>query len=300
MQRAYLYLLLTNLFWSGNFIIGRATHASIGPLTLSSGRWLLVAILLSPFAYKVVSDRKLNLREWLKLSFLALIAVGIYNTFIYIGLQYTAAPNGVLYNSTIPFYIILINWLIFNKSLGIRETLGILLSATGVIFLVSKGQASILFNFEFSQGDLWIIIATSMWGLYTALLPHWRPKQLSGLEFLSILALVGIIPLLIARIINPFNEIAFSWTGQNLIAVIYVGVAASIGAWFCFNEGVKLIGPEKAGQSIHLMPVFVSIMAYFFLDEKLHTYHFIGAGLILAGLLAANKLALFNREQLKD
>ena len=300
MQRAYLYLLLTNLFWSGNFIVGRATHASIGPLTLSSGRWLLVAALLSPFAFKVVSEKKLNPSEWLKLSFMAFIAVGIYNTFIYIGLQYTAAPNGVLYNSTIPFYIILINWLIFKQKLGTRELIGILLSATGVILLVSKGQVTSLFNLKFSQGDLWIITATSMWGLYTALLPHWRPKQLSGLEFLSILAAIGIIPLLLARTINPFDENAFSWTGQNVIAVIYVGVAASMLAWFCFNEGVKLIGPEKAGQSIHLMPLFVSIMAYFFLDEKLHSYHFIGAGLILAGLLTANKLALFKTEKLKD
>ncbi len=293
MQRAYLYLLLTNLFWSGNFIVGRATHASIGPLTLSTGRWLLVALLLSPWLLKVIVGKKLNADEWLKLGFMAIIAVGIYNTFIYIGLQYTAAPNGVLYNSTIPFYIILLNWLIFSQKLGMRELIGIVLSAIGVIFLVSKGQASTLFNLEFSRGDIWIIIATMLWGLYTVLLPHWRPQQLSGLEFLSVLAMIGGILLIFARLINPFEEQAFDWATQNVVAVIYVAVAASILAWYCFNEGVKLIGPEKAGQSIHLMPVFVSIMAYFFLHEKLYSYHLIGAGLILAGLLVANKLSLF-------
>ncbi len=293
MQRAYFYLILTNLLWSGNFIVGRATHASIGPLTLSTGRWSLVALLLTPWLFKVISERKLNGHEWFRLSVMAIIAVGIYNTFIYIGLQYTAAPNGVLYNSTIPFYIILLNWLIFSQKLGIREFFGILLSALGVIFLVSKGQTSTLLNLEFSQGDIWIIIATFCWGLYTAFLPHWRPQQLSGLEFLSVLAMIGIIPLIFARLINPFSEPAFDWTSLNIIAVIYVAVAASILAWFCFNEGVKLIGPEKAGQSIHLMPVFVSIMAYFFLGEKLYGYHLIGAGLILAGLLVANKLSLF-------
>jgi len=296
MQRAYIYLLLTNLFWSGNFIVGRATHASIGPLTLSCGRWLLVALLLSPWLFKVISQGKLNSTQWLKVAFMAVIATGIYNTFIYIGLQYTAAPNGVLYNSTIPFYIILINWLIFSQKFGSREFFGILLSAIGVVFLISKGHLSTLLSLEFSQGDVWIIIATFMWGLYTALLPHWRPKQLSGLEFLSVLAGIGIIPLIIARTINPFNESAFSWTGENTIAVIYVAVAASIAAWYCFNEGVKLIGPEKAGQSIHLMPMFVAIMAYFFLKETLHSYHLIGAGLIFSGLLVANKLSLFKRE----
>ena len=294
MQRAYLYLLLTNLFWSGNFIIGRATHTSNGPLTLSTGRWLLVAILLSPWLIKVITAKKLDRGEWISLSFMAVIAVGIYNTFIYIGLQYTAAPNGVLYNSTIPFYIILLNWLLFNQKLGLREFIGIVLSALGVVFLVSKGRAETLLNLEFSQGDIWIIIATICWGLYTALLPRWRPQQLSGLEFLSVLAAIGVIPLTFARAINPFTEPAFDWASQTIIAVIYVAVAASILAWFCFNEGVKLIGSEKAGQSIHLMPVFVSIMAYFFLDEKLYSYHLIGAGLILAGLLVANKLSLFN------
>ena len=295
MQRAYLYLIMAPLLWSGNFVIGRATHASIGPLTLSSGRWLLVLALLSPWVYKVMLTRSLTAVQWIRLIVLAIIGVSCYNTLIYIGLQYTQAPNGVLFNSTIPFYIIAINAIVFRQSFNKKEFIGILLSISGVCILISKGDLSMLISLEFSKGDLWIITAAFCWGLYTALLPHWRPKTLSALEFLSILALIGIIPILLARLINPFDEAAFNWTADNVIAVIYTALAASIAAWFCFNEAVKLSSSEIAGQSIHLMPVFVCILAFFFLNESLHSYHLIGAAFILSGLIVANKLSIFNR-----
>ena len=295
MQRAYLYLTAAPLLWSGNFVIGRATHSSIGPLTLSTGRWLVVLMLLSPWVYKVITQKRLTPHQWVRLSLLAFIGVSLYNTLIYIGLQYTAAPNGVIFNSTIPFYIIAINWIVFGQSFNLREFGGIVLSVIGVFILISKGDLSVLLNLEFSKGDLWIITAALCWGLYTALLPHWRPKSLSALEFLSLLSLIGVIPIMLARIVNPFDEAAFAWTPENMIAVTYTAIAASILAWFCFNEAVKLSSSEIAGQSIHLMPLFVSLLAFVFLDEKLFVYHLAGAAFIFAGLIIANKLSVFNR-----
>ena len=293
MQRAYLYLIAAPLLWSGNFVIGRATHASIGPLTLASGRWLVVLILLSPWVFKALRRKHLTALQWSKLCLLAFVGVSLYNTLIYIGLQYTAAPNGVIFNSTIPFYIIAINWVVFRQSLNLRELCGIVLSIIGVFILISKGELNTLLNLDFSKGDLWIITAALCWGLYTALLPRWRPKAFSALEFLSLLSLLGVIPIILVRIVNPFDEAAFQWTTQNIIAVIYTAIAASILAWFCFNEAVKLISSEIAGQSIHLMPVFVAIGAFIFLNETLFTYHLIGAAFIFLGLIIANKLVLF-------
>ena len=274
-------------------MVGRATHASIGPLTLSSGRWMLVVILLSPWLFKAVFKKGLNAEQWLKMTVMAVVGVSLYNTLIYIGLQYTAAPNGVLYNSTIPFFIIAINAVIFKQSISKGELIGILFSLIGVCIVISQGRVVTLLDFGVSKGDLWIITAAMLWGLYTALLPHWRPRHLSGIEFLSVLSVIGLIPILLARLINPFDETLFVWTIQNGTAVVYVAIAASILAWLFYNEGVKLIGPEKAGQCIHLMPVFVAILAFVFLDETLHLYHLMGAGFILFGLLVANKLSLF-------
>ena len=299
MQRAYLFLIATTLLWSGNFVVGRATHTSIGPLTLSTGRWLLVVILLSPWIYTALFKKKLTAQQWLRMSIMAVIGVSCYNTLIYIGLLYTPAPNGVLYNSTIPFFIIAINWFIFKKSIKAGEFTGILLSLIGVSVLISQGNLQAITGLEFSQGDVWILTAAMLWGFYTCLLPHWRPEHLSGIEFLSVLSLIGCLPILMARLLNPFDEAALEFTPQTIIAINYVAIAASILAWLFYNEAVKLIGPEKAGQSIHLMPVFVAILAYGFLNETLHQYHFIGAGFILLGLIVANKLSLFKPDTIR-
>ena len=288
-MRAAIFLVLTSLLWSGNFVISRATNADIGPLTLSTARWCVVALLLLPWTIHRLRLAKLTLLQYLKISLMAVLAVSCYNTFVYIGLQYTTAPNGVLFNSTIPFWVLLVGAIFLNKKLSRNDIIGMLLSLLGVIILVTHGHWKNILALEFSKGDLWIITAACCWGIYTAMLPLWRPPQLDVLSYLGILACIGVIFIAMLRWFNPYQEASLVWSLQNILVILYVSIFASIVAWVMFIQGVKAVGPEIGGQTIHLMPVFVAVLAYIFLDEKLYSYHYIGAAFIFLGLICTNR-----------
>lgn len=293
--RAYLLLTFTALLWSGNFIVARAAHDDIGPLTLSAARWVLVCLMLLPWTIYQLRRHPLSKAQLWRVFIMALLGVTGYNTFVYIGLQYTSAPNGVLFNSTIPFWVLFAQWAILKRPLSGKDVVGLVLSLIGVAILVSQGQLSQLTDLTFSPGDIWIVMAAIGWGFYTALLPHWKPPQLDILSFLGVLSLMGVGFILVARWVDPFQEPALTYSISMWSAMTYVSICATILAWFCYIQGVHLIGAEIGGQSIHLMPVFVAILAYFFLGETLQVYHYVGAGFIVAGLIASNRLTIFQR-----
>lgn len=294
-RRALLLLIITALLWSGNFVVARATNAAIGPLTLSLSRWFIVTILLLPWVIIRLRQKPLHASQYLRVFIMAVLGVSCYNTFVYIGLQYTSASNGVLFNSTIPFWVLIVQWICFKRPFAWQDMFGLLLSLFGVIILVSHGQWARLMSLEFSHGDIWIIIAAICWGGYTALLPHWRPSQLDVMSYLGLLALMGVGFIFIARVINPFEEPMIQFTTENIASVLYVSIFATIIAWMCFMQGVQIIGAQIGGQSIHLMPVFVAILAFTFLGESLEWYHYLGAGFIFLGLMASNRLTIIKR-----
>jgi len=84
--------------------------------------------------------------------------------------------------------------------------------------------------------------------------------------------------------LNLNHEPPFALTRNNLLAIAYVALFASIGAYLFWNQGVKAVGAGTAGQFIHLMPVFGTTMAVFFLGEQLFWFHLAGAGAIGSGI----------------
>ena len=56
---AYLLLFLTTLFWSGNFIVGKAASLyEIPPFSLKFYRWFFAGLILFPFTIKEIIKKK--------------------------------------------------------------------------------------------------------------------------------------------------------------------------------------------------------------------------------------------------
>jgi drug/metabolite transporter (DMT)-like permease len=72
------------------------------------------------------------------------------------------------------------------------------------------------------------------------------------------------------------------------LAIAYTAVLPSFVAYLLFNRGVELIGSGAAGQSLHLMPLFGSILAVLFLHEQFQMYHAVGIAMIGLGILLAS------------
>jgi len=280
----YLLLIFAVLFWSGNFIVGRGIHNEIPPMTLAFWRWAVALLIILPFSLGHIVRQFDIIRRNLKiLTVLAILSVTNFSIFIYMALKLSTATNTVLINSMIPIFIVMVSWLGFKERITLRQSIGIAISLAGLMFIIANGNLSTLISVRFSKGDLWTICAGISWALYSVLLRK-CPTELNSLSFLATLIIIGTL------FISPFYIWEMS-TGKTMNisqatigSIVYVALFASILAYIFWNKAIQIIGANKTGIFIHLMPVFSIILAIIFLNEELREYHVKGTILIFTGI----------------
>lgn len=285
-QRVYLLLALCVLFWSGNFVLGRYIKADIEPIELAFFRWFFVLLFILPTLFfldikKMVHTVKNNL---LITSLLALLGISMYNTILYLALQTTPATNALLINSSTPIIIIVYAFIILRTQLNFLQVAGVVLSTLGVVYLVLKGNVNNIFSLNFTMGDFWIIVTANVWALYSVLL-RYKPHGLKNFELFACFVIIGFIfllPLYLSQGYTIERELLILQSYWYFF--IYISLCASILSYAFWNMGVETIGAHETGQFTHLMPIFGSILAFIFLDERLELYHFIGALFIALGI----------------
>lgn len=284
-----LILALPPLFWAGNFIVARAVHAQIPPVTLSLGRWLIALVCILPFA--ITALRRDYRHYWqYRWRLLAVSTVGVaaFNTLVYTGLHDTTATNGTLLNSCIPIFILLFGALFYQLPLQGRQVLGLAISLCGVMTIIFHGEWSHLLNLRFSQGDLIILLAMVCWAFYTLWLRE-LPPQLNSIGLMAVQIMIAIILLLPLYLWERQVGQAPQWNADTFWALAYVGIFPSVIAYTLYITGVARAGAAKAGLFIHLMPAFGSVLAMLFLGESLHLYHLLGISAILCGLFISTR-----------
>jgi drug/metabolite transporter (DMT)-like permease len=292
----YLLLTLTPLFWAGNAIVGRGLHEDIPPVAMTFYRWLFAVVILAPFALPHVKRQWSLVRGgWRILLPLGVVGIGLHNMLAYIGLNYTTATNVVILNSFIPVMIIAIAWIFLRERLAPAQMVGVLVSLTGVLTILSQGSLATLIEFRLNTGDLLVILAMAMWSVYTIAL-RWRPAGLHPLTFLFVLSVVGDLAVLPIYL----GEVAFgrhvAWSVTTVGALCGVALFSSVLAYIFWNRGVAEVGASVAGLFVHLMPAFGIVLAWLFLGERLEVYHVIGIALILTGIYVTSRRASRGRE----
>ncbi|MFV2038349.1 MAG: DMT family transporter, partial [Paracoccaceae bacterium] len=276
--------MLAVLFWSGNWVLGRAVRADIPPLALNFWRWSLAAVLLAPFAIPKLRAEYAALRSgWLVIVGLALSGAAVFQSMVYIGLRSTEAINALLLNATGPVFVILIAWGALGQRTTARQLSGIAVSFIGAVYLVARGDLSGIFSVQFNIGDVWILAAMVVWGVYSVLLML-KPAGVSPVVLVFCISVGGALFMLPLWL---WEGVPVALNGSTLLSVGYTGVFASVLAFLAFNAAVARIGPSRAVYFLHLMPVFGAVLAILFLGEKLQPYHLIGFPIALTGVLWA-------------
>lgn len=288
---AFLLLALANLFWSGNWIAGRALRDAFEPAALNFWRWLLAVLVLAPFALPRLRGKVPVLRRHAGiLLVLALTGVALFHSLVYLGLRTTAAVNGVLLNSSLPLFILLCSWTIERERATLRQIAGMLISFAGILVILSRGDPAALLRLQLHAGDGWILLAMPVWGVYSVLLKR-RPPELGGIELLFAISLLGVLllaPVVALQGIAGAGLSPLRWPGSTAaLGVAYMAVAASVLAYICWNRGVAAVGANAAGFSLHLLPAFGTILAILLLGEVFAAYHAAGIAIIIAGVLLA-------------
>jgi drug/metabolite transporter (DMT)-like permease len=288
----YLLLTLTALFWSLNWVIGRAAVGHVSPLALTFIRWTLAVVVMLPFAWPELRAHWPAIRRhWKVIVWLGAWGTGLHNAFAYVGLQYTTATNGVILNSAIPILIMLLGWLVYRDTITRLQGIGVAVSLVGVLAILTRGDPRVLADFTLNRGDLIVLAGMIFWAAYTIFL-RMKPAELPGLAMLFCCAVVGLcllFPLMLGEML--FFDGRVEVNVRTVVAMLYLGIFPSFVAYIFWNRAVAEVGPSIAGIFMYLMPAFGSILAWLFLDERIQLFHLVGIALILAGI------ALVSRER---
>ena len=283
-------LVCATLFWSGNFIVGKFVFLTdIPPLSLVFYRWLLVWLILLPFTFKeILKFKDTMLGNLPLLFFLGLTSVGLFNSFTYLSLIHTQVINATLFNTAIPAVIILLCFLFNIEKTNKFQILGLIISVLGILSIITKLDIDILLSLNFNKGDIIMIGGVITWGIYSTLLKKKKFK-------LPLLTLVHVICTF--GLICVFPQFLYELSQGQLIKIdmdlfytlIFLALFPSIGSYYCWAGAVSIIGANRAGIFLSLIPLFSTIMAIIFFNEKFNFYHSLGAALIVLGLLLSNK-----------
>ena len=286
---AYILLVLTTLFWSGNFIVGKAASTfEIPPFSLNFYRWLFAGLILLPFTIREIINKKNYI--FTNIGFfmiLGITSITIFNSTVYYSLYYMQVISGVLMISTIPVWIMFISSILGIEKTNKFQIFGVILSLLGVLFIITKSNLEVIKNLAFNRGDLIMAIGMFSWALYSALLKkkEYEISQIALLEVVIITGLIFLIPIYILEM-NFGNRIVM---GKPFVLTLsYVVLFPGLASFFFWIKGIAIIGANRAGVFLHLMPVFGSIMAIILFEEKFMIYHLLGAIFIIAGITLSN------------
>ena len=286
----YLLLVLTILFWAGNFNLARAIHADVPPLGLSFWRWAVAALLLLPFAWNSMRAALPLAREhWRLVLALAVLGIAGFNSLVYVGLQTTTATNGVLLQSVTPITMILLAGLVLHEKSTLAQWAGIGVSLVGVLVIITKADWRIFQQLAFNRGDMWIVLATLDWSLYTVLLRK-LPQGLRGTPILGFSITLGALAILPLYVYESVTFQTMPVTAISVASIAYVAVFPSLLSYMFWNHATQKLGVNRTGQFSHLMPVFGILLATLLLGERLQLYHALGMLLVAAGLVLTNKI----------
>ena len=283
-------LVCATLFWAGNFMVGKfAFLTNVPPMSLVFFRWSLVWLILIPFTYKeIFKFKKIIVENILLLFFLALTSVGLFNTFTYLALIHTQVINASLFNTAIPAIIILLCFLFKIEKTNRFQIFGLILAVLGILSIITKLDLNILLSLNFNKGDLIMIGGVITWGLYSAFLKK-KNFTLPLLTLVHVLCTLGLI-FIFPQFLYEFSQGQLVNFDINLFYIlIFLALFPSIGSYYCWAGAVSIIGANRAGIFLSLIPLFSTIMAIIFFKEQFHFFHLVGAILIILGLFLSNK-----------
>jgi drug/metabolite transporter (DMT)-like permease len=289
-------LMLPPLFWAGNAIVGRLMVGVIPPLTLNFLRWFIALLLLLPFSYRLFLKPAIFMPMWRRYLLLGFLGIGCYNALQYLALVTSSPINVTLVASSIPVFMLVIGLFFFGVKVRPPAALGVSLSISGVIVVVTRGDFASFFTMNPVTGDLLMVLASLCWALYSWLLvrPGERPDPQSlkdhWIHFLFVQIAFGVVCSLVFALLEwawldaPLSS-HIEWGSSLVMGALYVAIFPGIIAFRAWGLAVERVGPAFAGVVVNTTPLLTALLAMIFLNETPQLYHVLAFTLILGGIL---------------
>jgi drug/metabolite transporter (DMT)-like permease len=286
---AYALLTLTSLIWAGNAVAGKWAVGQVSPLALTSLRWLVACAALTPIAGRQVArEWRLLLPSWRRILLMGSCGYTAFNALFYVAGTYTTAANLALIQGAIPVIVLVISFFAYRTPVGLMQALGVLITLFGVAVAATHGDMQVLRTFAFNKGDVFMLIASLLYAGYTVALRS-RPA-VSGVTFFAAMAGVAFLTSLPLLAIEWASGRLIWPNGQGWAIVIFVGLGPSLVSQLFFMRGVELIGPNRAGIFVNLLPVFGALLAVALVGEPFRPDNAAALLLVLSGIFVAERL----------
>ena len=287
---AYIFLLLTVTFWAGNFVVGKfASFYNVPPFSLNFYRWLFAWLILMPFTIsEIIKKKEYIISNYKIFLVLGITSITIFNSIVYYSLNFTQVISGVLMISTIPVMIMFFSSILKIEKTNLFQIIGVILSIVGVIIIITKANFEILKSLDFNKGDITMVLAMFSWALYSTLLKR-QKYELSQISLLQVVISFGLIFLIPIYFIEYQIGFRINIDTPFILILSYVVLFPGLASFILWIKGIALIGANRSGVFLHLMPIISALMAMIIFDEKFMFYHILGACFIISGILLSNK-----------
>lgn len=283
----YGMLLSVMLLWASNVIIGRLIAGVWSPFALSLWRWGLAFLILLPFAGPALWRHRATIRRHARLIvLLGILSVGLFNTLLYVALNYTSAINVALINSTTPIMILLLSRLLLGTRMTPRVIVGVVLGLIGAAIIVTRGDLATLLGLRFNLGDMIQTVAILIWALYSVLLQR-HPVAVPPLVLQLAMTAAGLPVLMLIFAVMPSGGATAPRDLLDGAMLAYLAIGVSLASTLLWNTSILKVGARVAGFFNYLTPPIVALLSVLLLDEHLRPFHGVGFALILAGILFA-------------
>ncbi|WP_027488902.1 DMT family transporter [Allorhizobium undicola] len=284
--RAYAYLVLTTLLWGGNAVAGKLAVGHVSPMFLNLARWVLALLAVTVVSLPQLKADWPQLRShWLRLLLLGAIGFTAFNGFLYSAVRYTSVVNAVIEQGGVPVIIFALNFLLFRIRVHVMQVIGFSISFAGVAITAGHGNLQNLLSLSLNFGDVLMLAGVFCYGLYTVALRfkpaiHW--KSLMAATALG--AVISAVPLVVweaasGQLLLP--------DGRGLALIAFTGLLPALVSQILYIRGVEIIGANRAGLFVNLVPVFGTILSVLIVPEELHFFHVMALALVLGGIAIA-------------
>jgi drug/metabolite transporter (DMT)-like permease len=288
-----LLLVVPPLLWAGNAVVGRLVTGLVPPMTLNFLRWALAFVILLPLAYRVLRPGSAMWPQWKRFALLGLLGVGCYNALQYLALKTSTPLNVTLVASSVPVWMLAVGGLCFGQRVSRQQIAGALLSITGVLVVLSRGQWALLAEVRLVPGDVYVLVATLAWAFYSWLLSQPKEPPEIRQDWAAFLMAQIVFGLgwsgLFAGSEWALTDAHITWGWPLAAALLFIAVGPAVIAYRCWGMGVQRVGPAIAGFFSNLTPLFAALLSAAFLGELPHLYHALAFVLIVGGIVVSSR-----------
>ncbi|CDL85913.1 DMT family transporter [Xenorhabdus cabanillasii] len=280
--------LIAVLIWSINAVVSKASTTSIEPAAIAFYRWFIAFLALTPFVLlPALKQWKMLTQYWWKLLILGSLGMVLNQSLVYYAAHTVSATLIGIFTSLIPLLTVILSIFVLRVAPTVGIILGTVFSLSGLIWLIGKGEPASLLQYGLGSGEMMMFIASAAYALYGVLTKRWA-IPLPNWQSLYIQIGFGVLLLLPNFIMTEDVRL----TSNNISLVLFAGIPASIIAPYLWIQGVIRLGANMTSIFMNLVPVFTAIIAIAVLHEKMYSYHLIGGGIVLSGVILAQQLRI--------